>query len=180
MNLEKYRTLFVDEATEHVGEMGRVVALLAQGAPDGEAEEAIDTLFRMAHSIKGMAASMEYDSISQLAHRLEDRMEPLRGGATLGDTELELLSEVIGALEVMVGGVEEQGSAPRVDPDLLERLAAAPAKPAAKSRARKSAAAMPQAPRLKKKLPRSLRHRCRVPSACAQKRWTGFWPRWVN
>ena len=47
--------------------------------------ESIDTVFRAAHSVKGMAASLDYAPITELAHRLEDRMQ---GGATgtTGDT----------------------------------------------------------------------------------------------
>ncbi|MCP4003517.1 MAG: hypothetical protein GY725_04925 [bacterium] len=171
MNLDKYRTLFVDEATEHLGEMGRAAALLGQGAPDTDADGAIDTLFRMAHSIKGMAASMEFSDIAELSHSLEDRMEPFRSGAALDSEELQLISEVIAALEAMMGGVEE-GISPDADPELLERLRA----PVERKTAKRSAASN----RVKKKAPRSLRHHCRVPSASAQKRWTGFWPQWVN
>ncbi len=173
MDLEKYKTLFVDEAGEHLGEMGRAVALLGEGASGDPAEEAIDTLFRMAHSIKGMAASMEYESIAGLAHRLEDRMEPLRGSSgSIAESELALISDVISAVYGMVASVEETGISPDFDPGLLDRLSAKAAK--------KKTARGTNKQGLKKKVPRSLRHRCRVPSACAQKRWTGFWPRWVN
>ena len=84
MDLEKYRRLFVDEATDHLGEMARALATLEGG---GSSREAIDTLFRMAHSIKGMAASLDYSSAATLAHRLEDWMEPLRGGEALDPAE---------------------------------------------------------------------------------------------
>ena len=54
------------------------------------AREAIDVVFRMAHSIKGMAASLGYDSITELAHRLEDRMQrvPARPAASTPRDEL--------------------------------------------------------------------------------------------
>ena len=68
--------------------MGRALAALSAG--DEPRREAVDTLFRMAHSIKGMAASLDYDAAAALAHRLEDWMEPLRAGAEVDSVGLAL------------------------------------------------------------------------------------------
>ena len=122
MDLEKYRRLFIEEATDHLGDMGRALASLEKGPDFPGATEAIDTLFRMAHSIKGMAASLSYDAVSELAHRLEDWMEPLRGRAKLPEGALSLLLEVVGALEEMVDAVAQGGAGPEHRPDLLKRL----------------------------------------------------------
>ena len=103
MDIEKYRQLFVDEATDHVAEMSRALAQL-ESREGGDAEGAIDTLFRMAHSIKGMASSLEYESVASLAHCLEDWLEPLREAGMLPDSALPLLYEVVAVLEQMVDG----------------------------------------------------------------------------
>ncbi len=163
MNLEKYRTLFVDEAGDHLQEMGRALAALSAG--DEPVESAIDTLFRMAHSIKGMAASLDYDAVSSLAHRLEDWMEPLRAGADFDRSQLDLLAEAIAALEEMVACVEEGGAPPAAREDLLVRLA----------QKREDATATPAG--LKKKLPRPRRRRSLVRFAFARRRSTASWPR---
>jgi two-component system chemotaxis sensor kinase CheA len=122
LDLKKYRTLFIEEATDHIGDMGRALASLEKGADASEATEAIDTLFRMAHSIKGMAASLEHESIAELAHRLEDWMEPLRGRTELPKGSIPLLLEVVGAFEEMLGVVAEKDTTPEPRPDLLDRL----------------------------------------------------------
>ena len=75
MDLEKYRRLFVEEANDHLVEMSGALTALEGGPSRQEADEAIDTLFRMAHSIKGMAASLDYASVSSLSHSFEDWME---------------------------------------------------------------------------------------------------------
>ncbi|GAG51167.1 unnamed protein product, partial [marine sediment metagenome] len=72
MDLTKYRALFLEEGTEHLAEMSRSLLELEK---DPAARVAIETVFRMVHSMKSMAASLEYESIARLAHRLEDRME---------------------------------------------------------------------------------------------------------
>jgi two-component system, chemotaxis family, sensor kinase CheA len=124
LDLAKYRRIFLEEATDHLGEIGH--ALLALEKELGGAD-AIDTLFRMAHSIKSMAASLGYDAIADLAHKMEDRMEGVRRvGRVRGQDELALLFKALEALEAMVAAVAEERELRPADAGLLERLAAAP------------------------------------------------------
>jgi two-component system chemotaxis sensor kinase CheA len=122
LDLEKYRTLFVQEASDHLVEMGRALLALEGGASGAAADEAVDTLFRMAHSIKGMAASLEYDSAAALAHALEDCLEPLRRGGGMDAVVLQLATEAIRALEEMVATVDATGAAPLPRAQLVEWL----------------------------------------------------------
>ncbi len=145
--------------------MGRALAGLSAG--DESVESAVDTLFRMAHSIKGMAASLDYDAVSSLAHRLEDWMEPLRAGAAFEPSWLSLLAEAIAALEDMVACVDETGEPPAARDDLLQRLAQRP----------EAGAARAPSAGLKKKLPRPVHRRCRARSAYARRRSIASWPR---
>jgi two-component system chemotaxis sensor kinase CheA len=129
LDLAKYRTIFVEESTEYLAEIS--TALLQLEKEPGCAD-AIDSIFRMAHSIKGMAATMDYDSITEVAHRLEDRMEAIReaGRAASGD-ELALLFRGLEALEAMVSTVRTTGEGPPPNPEFARALAGAgPAEPA--------------------------------------------------
>jgi len=169
VDIEKYRQLFVDEATDHVAEMSRALAQL-ESREGGDAEGAIDTLFRMAHSIKGMASSLEYESVASLAHCLEDWLEPLREAGMLPDSALPLLYEVVAVLEQMVVAVAEGGSPPDARSDIQAKLAQpldlnAPAEEAGESR---------------KKDPSSVRPLCRAPFGCVPKRSIASWPQWVS
>jgi two-component system chemotaxis sensor kinase CheA len=120
VDLAKYRALFLEEATDHLAEMSQGLLALEK---DSSAQEAIETVFRMAHSIKSMAASLEYGSISDLAHRLEDRMEGVRAaGRVTNPEDLPLLFRGMEALERMVGAVRETGAAPDGDAELLAEL----------------------------------------------------------
>ena len=168
MDVEKYRRLFVEEASEHVAEMSGALTSL-ESRDGGSAEGAIDTLFRMAHSIKGMAASLEYESVAVLAHRLEDWLEPLRETGAVPDGALEMLYQVVGAFEEMVQAVEESGEAPETRGDLIERLANPPA-------SEESAREDPPS----KKARSSKRRRSRAPFACAPRRSIGSWQRWES
>ena len=60
--MAKYRTLFLEEATEHLSEISSALLDLEKETTN---QDAIDLIFRMAHSIKGMAASLSYDAIAE-------------------------------------------------------------------------------------------------------------------
>jgi two-component system, chemotaxis family, sensor kinase CheA len=121
VDLAKYRTLFLEEATEHLAEMSRACLALEKDAANGEA---IDLVFRMAHSIKGMAASLEYDAVTQLAHKLEDRMAEWRAQGRVEQPEgMLLLFRGLEGLERMVAALRTEGECPAADEALLEALA---------------------------------------------------------
>lgn len=122
MDLAKYRALFLEEATEHLAEMSCALLVLEK-IPD--AGEAIETVFRMVHSIKSMAATLDFTSIAELSHRLEDRMEGVRrAGCVNGADDLPLLFRGLEALERGVAWVRSSGEAPPGDPELLAALRA--------------------------------------------------------
>lgn len=121
MDLAKYRTIFIEESTEHFAEISRSLLELEK---DPAATDAIDTVFRMAHSIKGMAASLEYGPIERLAHGLEDRMQDVRSRGRIPDGEaLSLLFRGLTALEAMVESVVRGEDPDAADPALLAELA---------------------------------------------------------
>ncbi len=121
MDMTKYRAVFLEEATEHLSEMSGALLELEK---DSGRSEAIDLAFRMAHSIKGMAASLEYDSITEVAHRLEDCLQEIRSaGRVEGSEVLTLLFKGLEGLEAMVAVVRETGESPAPNPDLAAALA---------------------------------------------------------
>ncbi len=124
MDLAKYRNLFLEEATEHLAEISR--ALLELEKEPGRSE-AIDLVFRMAHSIKGMAGSLDYAAIAELAHALEDRMDACRSaGRVDAAVGLPLLFRGLEGLERMMEAVRQSGE-PSPQPELLALLRGTPA-----------------------------------------------------
>jgi len=121
LDMAKYRLIFLEEATDHLGEISRALFDLEKEMANAEA---IDTLFRMAHSIKSMAASLGYDSVADLSHRMEDRMEGVREeGRVRSQEELALLFRALEALEAMVAAVANDEEQPAADDELLGLLA---------------------------------------------------------
>jgi len=128
MDMAKYRTVFIEESTEHLAEMSTALLELEKEPDSGEA---IDVIFRMAHSIKGMAASLEYDSITEISHRLEDRMQEIRAVGRLGDpAELGRLFRGLECLEGMVAAIRDTGEPPPLDAAVAALLAEPASEPA--------------------------------------------------
>ena len=121
MDLAKYRAVFLEEAGEHLEEMSRGLLELER---DPAGAEALDVVFRMAHSIKGLAASLGYEAIAELSHRLEDRMQEARSAGHVDHAGLAQLFKGLEGLEAMVAAVRERGEAPPWDPGLGDAPAA--------------------------------------------------------
>ncbi len=125
LDMAKYRALFLEEATEHLAEISRALIELEK---DSAAVESIDLVFRMAHSIKSMAASVGHDAIAEVAHALEDRMEIVRSSGRLeGEDGLSSLFRGLEGLERMMAVVRAEDRSPEPDPELVAALKAIPA-----------------------------------------------------
>ncbi|SEU25057.1 chemotaxis protein CheA [Stigmatella erecta] len=84
MDMSRYLGLFVTEATEHLEALGRDLVQLER---EGGAS-VVDSMFRHAHSVKGMASSMGFEPIATLAHRVEDLVDAVRQDASRLNREL--------------------------------------------------------------------------------------------
>jgi two-component system chemotaxis sensor kinase CheA len=124
LDMAKYRRIFLEEAADHLGEISHSLLQLEK---ELASVEAIDTIFRMAHSIKSMAASLGYDSVADLSHRMEDRMEHVRrAGRVRSQDELALLFRCLETLEAMVEAVASEQDPPLAEDALLAALAEKP------------------------------------------------------
>lgn len=118
----RYRGLFVEESREYLQNMSRLVMELLQ-SPD---PEKYNDLFRMAHSIKGMAATMGYSVIKDVSHAMEDLFDRLKKGELKVSEEIvSVLLSGVDLLETMVGEVDATGSTPQDGKSVLAALASA-------------------------------------------------------
>lgn len=81
----KYREMFVQEALEHVESLNQYL-LKFEEAPN--VKEHVDVLFRSAHTIKGMAATMGYDQIREICITIEEVFDKFRKGEETMTPEL--------------------------------------------------------------------------------------------
>ncbi|MCK5912658.1 MAG: Hpt domain-containing protein, partial [Desulfuromusa sp.] len=105
MDIAKFREMFLAEAAEHLEQM---VEILVQLDSDPEDQERIDALFREAHSIKGMAATMEHAETARLAHHLEDRLDDCRQLGQISGVEIDWLLEAVDLLELLLDDIRNE------------------------------------------------------------------------
>ena len=77
MNIGDYKDSFLTEAREYLSALNNSLVLLEK---DQAQSEAIHEIFRAAHTLKGMAATMGYDPMVRLTHQMETVLEPIRSG----------------------------------------------------------------------------------------------------
>ncbi|MDE1819056.1 MAG: chemotaxis protein CheA [Thaumarchaeota archaeon] len=73
----KYREMFVQEALEHVESLNQHLLKFEE---EPNVKEHVDVLFRSAHTIKGMAATMGYDQIRKICITIEEIFDKFRKG----------------------------------------------------------------------------------------------------
>src|SRR5204862_68409 len=100
MDLSQYAELFLAESREHLSACNQ---LLLEWERNPAALQPVGGLFRAVHTIKGMAATMGYGRVADLAHRMENLLDQLRrGGKPPSDEIIQLLFRATDALEKSV------------------------------------------------------------------------------
>ncbi len=121
MDMSQYKALFLSESREYLRSIAEQVVALEQSP--GE-RTAVDALFRGAHSLKGMAASMEYGDVVVVAHGMEDLMARVRDGALPFDAGVaDLLLEGVDLIDVLLQDVEQERPSTLPTGDYAQRLA---------------------------------------------------------
>ncbi len=119
MDTSKYLTMFLAESREHLQALNLAVVRIEEQPDD---RETVDEIFRIAHSIKGMSATMGFESMAALAHQMEDVFELLRqrtGG--LEREAIDVLLRCLDALSAALDAIETDGGE-RLDPTPLVTL----------------------------------------------------------
>ena len=129
MELSEYLPMFLAESREHLQELNLAVVRLEEEPDD---RETVDEVFRIAHSLKGMSATMGFAAMAALTHEMEDVFELLRqrrGGVDRG--AIDVLLECLDALSGAVEAVDQSGEERLDHEPLVERLRKLTREPAA-------------------------------------------------
>jgi two-component system, chemotaxis family, sensor kinase CheA len=122
MDTSEYMPMFLAEAQEHLQELNIAVVALED---DPANQETVDGIFRIAHSLKGMSATMGFAAIAELTHVMEDVFELLR--QRTGGLSGEAITTVLACLDALQESVEsiESDGKENLDPaPLISKLRA--------------------------------------------------------
>ncbi|CAN7616218.1 chemotaxis protein CheW [Paenibacillus sp. LjRoot153] len=83
--MEVYMGVFLDELSEQLLLLDKSLLELEE---NGSKPETIQTIFRIAHTLKGSAAAMGFDKLKEMMHKLENIFDHLRNNRIQVNTEL--------------------------------------------------------------------------------------------
>ena len=101
MDTSEYLPMFLAECRENLQELNLAVVRIEE-APEDRAT--VDEIFRIAHSLKGMSATMGFEGMATLTHQMEDVFELLRQRGT-GLTG-EVVDVLLACLDALSGAVD--------------------------------------------------------------------------
>jgi len=113
MNVNQYMELFVEESREQLQRLNHHLIKL-ESNPNNTEE--VNEIFRVAHTLKGMAGTMGYKAITTLTHFMENTLDLLKTQKLYLDSKLtDTLFECLDALEMLLESVINYGTDSDVD-----------------------------------------------------------------
>jgi two-component system chemotaxis sensor kinase CheA len=106
IDLTQFHDAFFEESFEALDSMETALLKLDIGAPD---KELINTIFRVAHSIKGGSATFGFSDIASFTHSLETMLDELRsGGMQVTLAMSDLLLKSVDVMRAMLRAVQQK------------------------------------------------------------------------
>ena len=96
IDLTRLHRVFFEEAAEHLAEMEKLLLRIDPGAPE---PEAVNAVFRAAHSIKGGSGTFGFTDMAEVTHELESLLDQVRKGETA--LTAEMVDALLGAGDVL-------------------------------------------------------------------------------
>jgi len=120
MENTQYLDIFIDESTEHLDILYEQMLELEKTP---EEKSIIEEIFRAAHTLKGMAATMGFDDLANLTHKLENVFDAIRYDKVIVKTEMmDDLFHAVDHLNEMVSDIANGGDGKRDVTEIVERL----------------------------------------------------------
>jgi two-component system chemotaxis sensor kinase CheA len=112
MDTSQYMSMFLEESLDNLQTLNESLLDLEQNPDD---TDKVNEIFRVAHTIKGMAATMGFTDLAELTHKMEDVLAEFREGKLkVTQDVVTVLFDCLDTLEKMVDNVQE-GSDEKVD-----------------------------------------------------------------
>ncbi|MGF7399636.1 chemotaxis protein CheA [Thermoanaerobacterium thermosaccharolyticum] len=120
MDTNQYLEIFLEESEEHIESLNENLLQLEKNPEDSHI---IDEIFRSAHTLKGMAATMGFENMTRLTHKMEDVLQEIRSNSIKVTSNLmDVLFKCMDALSSMTGIISESGNDSYDIENLIELL----------------------------------------------------------
>jgi len=122
MEMNQYMSMFIDESNDHLQALNENMLRLEQTPED---IGIVQVIFRSAHTLKGMSATMGFEDLASLTHEMENVLDLVRNEKlSMNGHIFDTLFKCLDALEAMVQDVINGGTGKGDVDDLVQRLKA--------------------------------------------------------
>lgn len=105
MDTSQYMSMFLEESMDNLQTLNESLLQLEQEPND---LDRVNEIFRVAHTIKGMAATMGFNQMAELTHKMEDVLAEFRNGELkVTEKVVTVLFKCLDTLERMVNNISE-------------------------------------------------------------------------
>ncbi len=117
MDMNQYSGIFMEESREHLQSMNDILMQL-ENSPDNM--DYLNEIFRIAHTLKGMSATMGYSNMANLTHEMENILDDIRNRKIDVNIEvIDLLFECLDELERYVYNISKHNTEGENTSDML-------------------------------------------------------------
>lgn len=121
MDMNQYLEIFIEESQEHLQGLNQSLLGLETNPKD---MKILNEIFRVAHTLKGMAGTMGFTGITNLTHQMENVLDAIRNGKVEVNTAIvDILFECLDYLDNSIGAIANTGKEGTGNADaIIERL----------------------------------------------------------
>ncbi|GMN98522.1 chemotaxis protein CheA [Parageobacillus thermoglucosidasius] len=120
MDMSQYLEIFIDESKEHLQTINEQLLELEKTPED---MTIVNEIFRSAHTLKGMSATMGFEDLANLTHQMENVLDGIRNHKITVTSEiLDVVFQAVDHLEAMIMSIAEGGDGKRDVKEVVERL----------------------------------------------------------
>ncbi|MFC4598961.1 chemotaxis protein CheW [Cohnella hongkongensis] len=120
MEMNQYMSMFIDESNDHLQALNENMLRLEQQPED---IGIVQVIFRSAHTLKGMSATMGFEDLASLTHEMENVLDLVRNEKlSMNGHIFDTLFKCLDALEAMVQDIIGGGTGKGEVGELVERL----------------------------------------------------------
>ncbi|WP_100403044.1 chemotaxis protein CheA [Bacillus sp. FJAT-42315] len=120
MEVNQYLEIFIEESKEHLQAVNENLLVLEKNPED---ISIVNEIFRSAHTLKGMSATMGYEDLANLTHKMENVLDAIRNHKIQVTAEiLDVVFASIDDLEAMVNDIASGGDGKRDVIAIVEKL----------------------------------------------------------
>ncbi|MFI8492078.1 chemotaxis protein CheW [Peribacillus butanolivorans] len=120
MDMNQYLEVFIEESKEHLQTCSEQLLVLEKNPED---LSIVNEIFRSAHTLKGMSATMGYEDLASLTHKMENVLDAIRNSQIILTPELfDVIFLAVDDLEAIVMSIAEGGDGKRDVKNVVRQL----------------------------------------------------------